>query len=337
MNSHFLQNAAAQELEAAVAANHHEWMVLKTEVGGGEVHQAEGVTWTYAGTEGEAMVLFPHLGADAAGTTLDAIGRFYQERRPEPLVGCWSLDPPEPADLEIRLLARGWQLGWQPRWLWLDLEKLNAGHPRPAGLTVAPVEDEALWDAPRLPYYNRAAAALTHALTQREPQRVWHFAAWLDGKPVGHSTLCVTTGPLGVGGLYDIGVVPEARGRGIGKAVTLAACQQARALGCRHVLLNGTGERMYGQVGFVGLGWGRTWWLDARRLARRPPDPTQVALVEAVGRGDLAALDALVPHVTAELLNAPLTNDMTLREVAAHAEQPAAADWLAAHGAGSAV
>src|SRR5439155_6942392 len=108
--------------------------------------------------------------------------RFYQERLPESLVGCWSLDPPEPADLEIRLLARGFQLGWQPRWLWLDLEKMNAGHPRPAGLTVAPVEEEALWDAPHLPYYRRDTAALKHALIRRQPRGVWQFAAWLDGK-----------------------------------------------------------------------------------------------------------------------------------------------------------
>jgi GNAT superfamily N-acetyltransferase len=336
MNEPFLQNATSEQLEAAVAANHQEWMVSLAEAAGGEVHQAEGVTWTYAGPRGEAMVLFPRLPTSAAAETLDAITRFFQERLPEPLVGCWSLDPPEPGDLEIRLLARGWQLGWQPRWLWLDLEKLNAGHSRPAGLTIAPVEDEALGDAPRLPYYSRASAALKHALARRQPQRVWQFAAWLDGRPVGHSTLCVTTGPLGVGGLYDIGVAPEARGRGIGKAVTLAACEQARRLGCRHVLLNGTGERLYEQLGFVGLGWGRTWWLDARRLARRPPGPTEVALVEAVGRGDMGALDALAPHVTAELLNAPLTNDMTLMEVAAHAEQPAAAEWLAVHGAGRA-
>jgi len=44
-------------------------------------------------------------------------------------------------------------------------------------------------------------------------------------------------------------------------------------------------------------------------------------------------LSALAPRVSAETLNAPLTNDMTLLEVAAHTEQPAAAAWLAAHGA----
>jgi GNAT superfamily N-acetyltransferase len=334
---HFLHDATPRHLEAAVAENHHQWMVRKAEAAGGEVHQAEGVTWTYAGPKGEAMVLFPRLAPATASETLDAITRFYRERQPEPLVGCWSLDPPEPPDLEIRLLARGFQLGWQPRWLWLDLQKLNADHPRPPGLTVAPVEEIALWDAPHLPYYSRDTAALRHALTQPQPGTgevgAWHFAAWLDGKPVGHSTLCVTTGPRGVGGLYDIGVVREARGQGIGKAVTLAACRQAQAVGCRHVLLNGTGERMYRQLGFVGLGYGLTWWLDARRLARRPPSAMQIALVEAVGRGDLDALATLAPRVTAATLNAPLTNDMTLPEIAAHTRQPTAADWLAAHGA----
>ena len=49
---------------------------------------------------------------------------------------------------------------------------------------------------------------------------VWHFAAWLKGEPVGHSTLCLTTGALGIAGIYDVGVVPDARNQGIGKAVS---------------------------------------------------------------------------------------------------------------------
>src|SRR3954454_3277159 len=61
MTDSFLHDASPQQLEAAVAANHHEWMVRKAEAAGGEVHQAEGMTWTYAGPKGEAMVLFPRL------------------------------------------------------------------------------------------------------------------------------------------------------------------------------------------------------------------------------------------------------------------------------------
>jgi GNAT superfamily N-acetyltransferase len=329
----FLQDATPGQLEEAVALNHREWMILKARAASGEVHEADGVTWTYAGPQGEAMILFPRLAAAKAGEQLDAIADYYRERRPEPLVGCWSLDPPQPPDLDVRLLARGFQPGWQPRWMALDLQRMNTDHPRPDGMEVRLVEEEAIWDVRHLPYYSRDTAALRHAATRLRPQRVWHFAAWLHGQPVGHSTLCLTTGPLGVAGLYDIGVVPEARKKGIGKAVTLAACRHAQRLGCRHALLNATGERMYQQIGFNGIGYGQTWWLNAPRLASQPPSKEQVALAEAVGRGDLEALSALGQPLSSEALNAPLTNGMTLMQLAVHTGQTAAADWLAARGA----
>jgi GNAT superfamily N-acetyltransferase len=319
-------------LEEAAAENHREWMVLKARAAGGEVQEAEGVTWTYAGPKGEAMILFPRLAPARAGEQLDAILRYYLDHPPEPLVGLWSLAPTEPPDLEVRLLARGFQPGWQPHWMALDLDRMIANHPTPTGLRVEPVEGEAVWDVKNLPYYSRAAAALTSAAARLSPQRVWRFAAWLGEKPVGHSTLCVTTGPLGVAGLYDIGVVPEARKQGIGKAVTAAACRHAQEMGCRYALLNATGERMYRQVGFNSLGYGMTAWLNVPRLARRPPSPAQIALVEAVGRGDTTALEELAGSTSADELNARLTNEMTLMEVADHAGQAAAADWLAAHG-----
>src|SRR4051812_16956554 len=113
-----LEAPAPDQLEAAVAENHREWMHLKARAAGGEVREAEGVTWTYAGTHGEAMVLFPRLTPERAGEQLDDVVEYYRERRPEPLVGCWSLAPPQPPDLEVRLLARGFQPGWQPRWMW---------------------------------------------------------------------------------------------------------------------------------------------------------------------------------------------------------------------------
>jgi hypothetical protein len=166
-----------------------------------------------------------------------------------------------------------------------------------------------------------------------EPRRIWHFVAWLAGEPVGHSTLFLTTGPLGVAGIYGVGVVPGARNRGIGKAVTAAACRHARSLGCRHALLNATGERMYRQLGFERIGYGLTWWLNVERLNANPPSPARVALAEAVGRGDLSALAALAHAGWDEALDAPLANGMTLLELAAHAQQPASAEWLIDQGA----
>lgn len=262
----FLENATHDQLEQAVAANHSEWMILKARAAKGEVSQRPGVTWTYAGAQGEAMILFPHLAEAEADECLDAITSYYRAHPPESLVGCWSLVPSHPIDLGDRLLARGFQLGWEPCWMWLDLRNARIHHPYPKGLQIETVVDEVDWDVEDLPYYESGDAALRYTLTHIHPQQVWHFAARLDGKLVGHSTLCLTSGPLGVVGLYDVGVVPSARNRGIGKAITLAACLHARSMGGRHVLLNATGKRMYEQLGFENIGWGMTWWLDATRL-----------------------------------------------------------------------
>jgi GNAT superfamily N-acetyltransferase len=97
----------------------------------------------------------------------------------------------------------------------------------------------------------------------------------------------------GIAGIYDMGVRPEHRRRGIGRALTLAACGLARDLGCTHAVLNATpeGELLYRTVGFERLGEGRTWW----RHPGERTTPRQRELVEAIGFGDLEHLEALNP------------------------------------------
>jgi len=71
------------------------------------------------------------------------------------------------------------------------------------------------------------------------------------------------------GGIYDMGVIPAARRRGHGRALTLAALARARDAGCAGVTLNATGEGepLYRSVGFDSLGRGMTWWLFPRSQA----------------------------------------------------------------------
>src|SRR5690242_1797754 len=131
-----LQEATPEQLVQATALNHKELFCLGAIAAGGEVREADGVTWTYGGPEGESMVAFPSLSEDRAGAQIDEIVAYYLRRIPKRLVGCWSLDPPQPHDLGIRLLARSFQLGWRPCWMALDLHKVQTGHPRPQGLQV---------------------------------------------------------------------------------------------------------------------------------------------------------------------------------------------------------
>jgi predicted N-acetyltransferase YhbS len=329
----FLHDASPHLLEAAVAANHRELFTLRARIAGGEVREADAVTWTHCGDARDPVIMFPQLAPERAGEQLDAIVQFYRERRPKPLVGCWSLDPTSPPDLDVRLLARGFQPGWRPCWMWLDLLSPRTESSQPDGLRIETLEAAPTWEAPQLPYFDQAEAAIDHAIATLHPRRLWHFVASLAGEVVGHSTLFVTSGPLGVAGIYNVGVVPGARNRDIGKAVTAAACRQAQALGCRHALLNATGERMYRQLGFERIGYGRTWWLSVARLEARPPTRETIDLAEAVGRGDVDALAALAQRGAAGSLDAPLANGMTLLELAAHARQPESAEWLVGKGA----
>jgi predicted N-acetyltransferase YhbS len=318
----------AQRIRAA-AANHREWFTLCALTGGGEAHRENGVTWTCAPGGGD--IAFPRMPVETAGATLDRIVARYRARRPA-RVSCWSLLPARPRDLGARLTARGFEWGWQPHWMSLDLHALRVDFPLPDGLHIA-ADDASDWEVNDLPYYSRDEAAALQALARVRPRRVWHFGARQDGQVVGHSLLFVTTGRSGVAGIYSVGVVPAARNRGVGKAVSLAACQFAQALGCHYALLNSAADPLYQRLGFESLGWGQTWWMHAPTLAAPPPTPAQVAFAEAVGRGDVRALDALDRQAIPGDLDAPLPCGMTPMALAVRVRKPASVRWLAARGA----
>jgi ribosomal protein S18 acetylase RimI-like enzyme len=148
----------------------------------------------------------------------------------------------------------------------LDLQKIQTGYTAPPGLRLKRLSSVADWDAADLPYYERNAPQFRSTVGTGRPRNLWHFVAFLNDTLVGHTTLHITDGPLGVAGIYDVGVVASARNQGIGKAVTTAACSYSQSAGCAYALLNATGRPMYEQIGFDLLGFGDTWWLNARNL-----------------------------------------------------------------------
>jgi ribosomal protein S18 acetylase RimI-like enzyme len=335
-----LHEATDRQLVLACADNHRQWMCGLARAAGGEVARVGGATLAYTPPPvAEVFVTFPRLPAADAGARLDAV-LAYCRARPLSQAGCWSLLPATPRDLGARLLARGFEWGWQPHWMAIDLRALPEV-PAPPGVTVAPAAEE-VWDQhPHLAYHPdtnpfwREALRREYALGRAGPGAAQHFAAWHDGRPAGGSLVYLSRGRLGVAGIYQVGVPPALRNRGIGKAVTLAACRHAAQLGYRFAVLNATplGEPAYRRLGFRSLGYGQTWWLHRAALERPAPSPLQVAFVEALGRGDMAALNELRPALPPGALDEPLPCGITPLALAVTVGKNASAEWLIAQGA----
>ncbi|HEY3377994.1 MAG TPA: hypothetical protein VGL77_10935, partial [Armatimonadota bacterium] len=176
-----LRNADPLQQMKAAAVNHRELFCVSALAAGGEIRVADGVTWTYRGRNGAAMIAFPELRPENAGTQLDEIVEYYL-RHPSPkLAGCWSLDPPEPYDLGVRLLARGFQPGWRPCWMSLDLTQIASDLTRPSELTVSADSQTDLRGFKNLPYTDPDESTSLE-MTQQYSDRVRRFVARLDGK-----------------------------------------------------------------------------------------------------------------------------------------------------------
>jgi ribosomal protein S18 acetylase RimI-like enzyme len=162
-------------------------------------------------------------------------------------LSCWSLD--EDPMLEELLVERGFEVGWQPHWMAIALDRPVDDDGRYQVVSFAPGPGDRV-----LPYTS----------PMPDPARTHHLAVCAEGRTVGH----VVVNPWhGFAGIYNMGVAEDHRRQGIGRALTLAACRLAGRLGCTHAGLNATpeGELLYRTAGFQSLGLGRTWWLHPGR------------------------------------------------------------------------
>jgi GNAT superfamily N-acetyltransferase len=235
------------ELIRAAARNHTSWLTRAAVATGGAVVRQRGLTWTAPTPGGEAMLLFPRA---ASGPALDAMIDDARQRGARG-IGYWAsgLEPIDrPAE---QLLARGFEWGWQPHWMAIDLARLPLADEDPRVSVVEAV-----------PEYDGYGAALL-ALARARPRRSWHAVARVDGAYAGHAWAHVIGGRFGSAGIYDVDVLPDHRRQGLGRALTLAVCRAATTAGARMATLNATGEGelLYRALGARSLGHGQTWWL----------------------------------------------------------------------------
>jgi hypothetical protein len=103
----------------AAARNHTSWMTAATLAAGGAVERHGSLRWL-GGRGGHATLAFPRrLTRPGLEATLD-----WCRRHGAGGVGCWVTGLEPAGELAARLVARGFEWGWQPHWMALDLDRL---------------------------------------------------------------------------------------------------------------------------------------------------------------------------------------------------------------------
>lgn len=172
----------------------------------------------------------------------------------------WGVFPNDrPPDLRERLLKYGFVADDAPA-MAIDLEQLPTFSPVPE-LTIRPVRTEAdirtfaqVLNIGDFQASEAIALRIPEVLQpslspfQEEPH-LGCLVGYRDGVPVATSARFLSDG---VTGIYGVATVPEARRRGFGAAMTLAALQEGRTLGFRAGVLVATsmGEPVYRRIGF---------------------------------------------------------------------------------------
>jgi len=164
------------------------------------------------------------------------------------------------ADPGHHLLSRGLTFHSSGTAMATDLRSVADTVPTPAGLVVVPVEDRTTlqpWVQVMSVGFGIPKEAegrlleLFSSVAVEPPLQT--YLALLDGRPVATSQLFVGAGAAGI---YNVTCLPDARGRGIGAAVTRAPLQEARRQGCDLAILQASrlGYPVYRRLGFHDYG-----------------------------------------------------------------------------------
>src|SRR5215218_4026785 len=178
----------------------------------------------------------------------------------------WVAPSDTPADLGARLSAAGLTLEGQAPAMATDLADVPLDEPPPAGLEIVPVTDHATLEeflaviaadwvewtgGEQTPVQMRTLEAWRREIPPRfasepVPQR---WIGRVDGAVVATSRVCLGAG---VAGLYAISTLATHRGRGYGRALTIAALRAAASIGFRIGVLQSSdlGYGVYAKLGF---------------------------------------------------------------------------------------
>jgi GNAT superfamily N-acetyltransferase len=227
-----------------------------------EAHSGPGLLWTVTSAQW-AMINSVLLSRLEQRNVTEAIEGAIARGASRGVPILWQLGPNDtPEDLDRRLIAHGFaEVGDMPI-MALDMSAATNLPPPTPGLVLEQVAGVAASEA-----WGDVTAACFHVPAEVLPDwgPFWERAsrelgpgfirvlARLDGEPVAASAVLVAGG---VAGIYCVATVPDLRRRGIGRAVTRAACSEARQLGYHVAMLEASemGVGLYEKIGFREVG-----------------------------------------------------------------------------------
>jgi len=200
-------------------------------------------------------VLRAHLAPDDIDTRIEGTLAPYKSRKLP--VRWWTSPSTRPAKLGSLLDAHGLIRMTDMAGMAVHLPDLSEKLTRPPDLTVKPVSDvNALERWIQVLTIGMGAPASVGALffdvlAGSGFELPWrHYIGWLKGEAVACSSLLLGEG--GIAGINFVATLPEARGQGIGSALTLVPLLDARVMGYRIGVLGATqmGLGVYQRLGF---------------------------------------------------------------------------------------
>ena len=195
----------------------------------------------------------PHNDGDES--FIDETIQYFREKRVNNFT--WWMEPHlKPSDWEPALSRHGFEYSNDTPGMAIDLLEMNESVQRVEGLDIRIVGDaESMrtWTRAFLKGYGLPSAweSITFDLWMQLglDLPIRNYLGYLDGRPVSTSTVFYGGGAAGI---YCVSTLPEARGRGIGAAITLKPLQAAREMGYRIGVLQSSemGFNVYKNLGF---------------------------------------------------------------------------------------
>lgn len=253
----FLRDLTESAIIAALEANLEEGYIRLGQALGAEFHNEPDAVWFVTDIPlhvPNGVVRF-RATPEGASERIDALLQEYAKHHTP---SCWLLNPSAmPSDLATRLQARGFFSEYAPG-MAADLHAVDFSAPPPADLSVQPIADEsAMEDWLRVlvvgssfpPEVERALFDLLKRLGFHPNPTVRFFLGRLNDRPVSTSMLFLGGG---IAGIYCVTTVPDARQRGAGAALTLAAMREGLASGYHIAGLQSSemGLPIYQRLGF---------------------------------------------------------------------------------------